>query len=691
MSLPAEDTLTPRAFPICCWLAMKHKSSLETVINKRQNVDALLEILRGLPDAVLLIDWQNQIYFANQAAEKLFGLSRRPKTKDQRPNLLMQILPADSELQKRAARLKHWREVERAQKIEGVEVKLTDANGNLISARIVETAVCDRAGKMVGIAATVKDLTERRETEQRISRRNNQLSALVDVAEAITSVSEVETLLAQILDAVLRVTSLTAGAVHLLDEDEDCLKLRLQQNIDRASQDLLARFELGEGVIGQTAVLTETLLVADTRVDSRLARPVAIRQFGALVAVPLVGRAGTVRGVMTLFNDDAREFTTHEARMLTAIGRQVGVALERHDLLQIAGAARREWEQTFDSMTDGVSIHLPSGKIRRANKSLAQMFAATPDKLVGMRCCELYHGSPKPRHDCTIMRTVTLRQRQRVELTDRLHARVLRVIADPIIDQHGRIVGVVCTTRDVTDEKLLERRLVQQERITAVGEIAAGIAHEVGTPLNIISANVEFLLRDEQHKQTEELTAIKEQTQSITKLVRQLLDFSREDSPKFAPVNINNLIERTLGLLNHQLQQYQIVCETSLARYLPTVDGDQQQLRQVLFNLITNAWQAMEGCADKRILRVVTDSALMPTEAFNRPHIVIKISDNGRGIPPEALTQVFNPFFTANKEGGTGLGLAVSARIVQKHLGTLDLRNNPHGGATAQIRLPLAQ
>ena len=93
------------------------------------------------------------------------------------------------------------------------------------------------------------------------------------------------------------------------------------------------------------------------------------------------------------------------------------------------------------------------------------------------------------------MRTVTERAPQKVELEDTVKGRILRVITDPIISEDRRILGVVCTTRDVTDEKLIERRLVQQERISAIGEIAAGIAHEVGTPLNIISANVEFLLR----------------------------------------------------------------------------------------------------------------------------------------------------------------------------------------------------
>ena len=201
-------------------------------------------------------------------------------------------------------------------------------------------------------------------------------------------------------------------------------------------------------------------------------------------------------------------------------------------------------------------------------------------------------------------------------------------------------------------------------------------------------------MRGKTEKNEEELNAIQEQTESITALVRQLLDFSRDRSPEFAPVNVNQLIEKTIGLLNHQIQKASIKLETRLVQYLPTVDGDASQLQQVLFNLITNARQSMEVfplTEKERILEIATDTAFATTEKFSEPHIIIKISDNGGGIESSALPHVFNPFFTANKEGGTGLGLAISQRIVQRHAGTLTIENNDANGCIATIRLPLSQ
>ncbi len=663
----------------------------------------LADLLRDIPDAVLLIAEDGRIVYWNRSAAVLFGLARGSGATEAPPPLVSALFPPSLPRARTIAALRE--RLRRDGRVENFETSLLRENGRVLDAISSLTAIRDERGAVVGCSAVIKDITLIKESERRIERRNAQLLAVNTVAEAVTELPGGRPLLDRVLAAVLRVTALGAGCVHLLDEEDEVLTLAARRGISRRAADLLTTYELGEGVIGQTAVLGETLIVSDTARDQRIARHrLSEERIGALVAVPLVAREG-VRGVLTLFHDAPRTFTVHETGMLTAIGRQVGAALGHARLFDEVTAARREWEQTFDALTDGVSIHAPSGRIRRANKSLADLFSTTASTLAGMRCCELYHGAKKPRPDCTIMRTVTQRAGQRVELRERLYGRVLRVTTDPIFNAQGRVSGVVCTTRDVTEEKLIERRLIQQERISAVGELAAGIAHEVGTPLNIISANAEYLLRHKgaatergNQRGKDELEAIREQAQGITALVRQLLDFAREQSPTFAPVNVNTLIERTLGLLAHQLNHARIKTELHLAPYISTVDGDAAQLQQVLFNLITNARQAMEaGAADVDdkggggTLRVTTDTALTPTESFPRPHVVVTVADTGRGIPADALPHVFKPFFTANKDGGTGLGLAISHRIVQRHSGLLTVETAHPRGTLVRLRLPLSQ
>ena len=651
-----------------------------------QGSTTFMSVLRALPDAVMLVDARGQIVYWNEKATKLFDFDEK------KTNHIIDLFPPEH--RHKEDLISYWNRLDNENQIDDHETQLINKDEKIIDTLTAQTAIRDSEGNMIGYSLIVKDITSIKDNERRIARRTAQLLALNNVSEAITEISGVETLLERVLDGVLSVTSLSAGWVHLLEEEEEYLSLAAHRGLNDRAIVMLQRFELGEGITGITAVLGEVSLVKDTSSDDRLVRPVFTEQIGALITVPLVGRGGFVRGVLSLAHHSPRDFTEHEQSMLSSIGRQVGIALERTKFFDEATNARKEWEQTFDALTDGVSIHSPSGKIRRANRSLATMFDTTVDALVGIRCCELYHGSPKPRPDCTIMRTVTTRTGQSVELNDRVHGRILRVTTDPIIKLQGRVVGVVCTTRDITEEKVFERRLIQQERVSAIGELAAGIAHEVGTPLNIISANVELLIRNEASQaDNEELDAIREQTRNITTLVRQLLNFARDSNPTFVSVNVNELIERTIGLLSPQLNKSNIKTELLFSPSPPTVDGDPVQLQQVLFNLINNARQAMESSTPvgKRILRLKTESILKPSKTFHRPHVVITVSDTGPGIPKEALPNVFKPFFTANKEGGTGLGLSISHRIVQKHEGLLVIEAQTVGGAIAQIILPLSQ
>jgi len=297
------------------------KSSLNSVISAKQfqnSGDPFINILRDLPDAALLIDADGNIFYSNPTAKMLFGFAPESKILP----ALADILPESSPYRVAENLAALWRKIEETGHIENFETQLLDKDGKIIEVNSVKTAIFDRKGKFVGISTVIRDVTKTKEGEQRMSRRNSQLFALIDVAEAITQMSEVEPLLESVLNAVLRVINLSSGCVHILDEESESLKLVVQENLSRRVCKLLERFELGEGVIGQTAVLAESLLVNDTKADRRLARPVAIEKIDSMATFPLIGRGGTVRGVMTLFNPVPRRFTEHEKSMLTGDGNE---------------------------------------------------------------------------------------------------------------------------------------------------------------------------------------------------------------------------------------------------------------------------------------------------------------------------------------------------------------------------------
>ena len=233
----------------------------------------------------------------------------------------------------------------------------------------------------------------------------------------------------------------------------------------------------------------------------------------------------------------------------------------------------------------------------------------------------------------------------------------------------------------------MEERLLQTEKMVAVGQLASGLAHEIGTPLNAISGTAEFLLMNEgktaAHR--EELGAIVTQTRRISHLVQQLLDFSRRSPSRRVDVNVHDVVQSTLHLLERPLAAAGIRVELDLAPSRVRLRADPHQLQQVFTNIILNAQQAMHKGGTLRI-------ETRKMSQGRRPQLEIAFQDSGPGIAVENLKRIFEPFFTTKDVGqGTGLGLAICYNIVRQHGGSIRGKNTPGMGARFTVSLPLAR
>jgi two-component system NtrC family sensor kinase len=225
---------------------------------------------------------------------------------------------------------------------------------------------------------------------------------------------------------------------------------------------------------------------------------------------------------------------------------------------------------------------------------------------------------------------------------------------------------------------------MESDRLAAVGELVAGVAHEVNNPLSSISAFAQLMLRDPalSAAQRESVEVIRAETLRASQVVKDLLAFARRSEPQSEPLDLAGVVSRTLRMRTYQLNAARVTVETQFARDLPAVIGDARQLQQVCLNLLTNAVQAMEADGGGTI-RVTT--------AVEDGHVVLSVSDTGRGIPPEARARIFEPFFTTKREGeGTGLGLSVSYGIVAAHGGTIEVAETSERGTTFRVTLPAA-
>ncbi len=249
---------------------------------------------------------------------------------------------------------------------------------------------------------------------------------------------------------------------------------------------------------------------------------------------------------------------------------------------------------------------------------------------------------------------------------------------------HGEL-GLLAESFNIMVETLRDTRdqLVQKEKLASVGQLAAGVAHEINNPLAGILIYADLLLRDlgEQDPHRQNVEEIITQTLRCQKIVSRLLEFSRQSLGERALFDPNSIIQRCVDLVKRQALFHNVEIDLQLDPHLPQIIGDPGQLNQVFTNLLLNAVDAMEGKG-----RITITSR--PDGAGEG--IILTFSDTGSGIPPSIKDKIFDPFFTTKPPGkGTGLGLAVVYGIIQRHGGSIEVVSPPKGGTTFIMRLPL--
>ncbi len=275
-----------------------------------------------------------------------------------------------------------------------------------------------------------------------------------------------------------------------------------------------------------------------------------------------------------------------------------------------------------------------------------------------------------------------------VSLTEHVHRRrddtefPAAVTISPLTSQDGEQLGHVVSVRNVSADRRIAEQLRHTEKMVALGELVAGVAHEINNPLTGISAFAQLLLEEHlEGDQRESVQLIKQESDRAKTVIRDLLIFARKTESVTAPFDLNDLIEQTLRLRAYPLRSAGVRVELQLDSALPRVPGDPQKLQQVVLNIIANAEYAMEG-RETRLLTVAT--------RVDGVHAVVTATDTGRGMPAEVRHRIFEPFFTTKAEGlGTGLGLSVSYGIIQAHGGTIDVQSEVGIGTTVTITLPI--
>jgi two-component system NtrC family sensor kinase len=496
-----------------------------------------------------------------------------------------------------------------------------------------------------------------------------------------------------VLDKALEVTDMGAGLIHLLDEERDELIVAVHQGLSDRYVQGVNRLKVGEGLAGQVAQSGAPVVVADISSDPRLTRMVVKEeQKRAFVSVPLKAR-GKVQGTMNLVSRTFHQFTPQDIQLLTAIGDQIGMAIENARLFGEMVRAKTDWEATFAAMQDGIAIVDVDFHITRVNQALAEMFALPAEQMIGRKCYEVFHSQEGPTGLCALKRLAETREKVAFETIKTTVPNVLGISIYPLFNARGDLMGAVHNFRDIAEADALRKLAIQDEKLIAVGRLAASIAHEINNPLYCIQNCMDLLPGETDERESAMLLRLaRGELDRVILTLQRMLDFARptEDIP--APIDINQLLENTLALTQQQLQYAKVQVKKDFDPDLPHQVGLGDQLTQVFINMIFNAIEAMPTGGELHVTTRKGD--VQKGKKLGLMHstdmVEISFADTGCGIPPENMERLFEPFFSTKEEvEGVGLGLWISYGIIQKHKGTIEVDSKVGKGTTFTITLPV--
>jgi len=575
------------------------------------------------------------------------------------------------------------RDQERFQhKANTVEIgELTEAAQDMTDhLRQTREALEHHAGELEArVAERTQDLEESRaRLHAKVTTRNRELRTLNHITELITRSFRLKDILPQVLEEALHLIPAQGAGIYLLDQDTpQLLLLQCRQNAEKLDAEISAEpprtpdrspQSLAQAMWGATQGHTNVF---------------ACQRNQNCLNIPLICRE-RVLGVMTFVGVDFAETTAEQQALLMSIGHQIGITVE--SLQNVAALVQHKelLQSVFDGIPDIMVLLDRSLVIRMVNRAYLKRYGLALEDVLD-RPCGMEDGScDYPLAGNQLPQAIATRKQTKEEVQTE-KGEIFLVYYYPILDEAGEVWGILRYAKDITLEKQVEQRIQQTEKMAALGQLAAGVAHEINNPMSIILCYTDLLQRQlgDKAQAVHDVETIEKQARNCQKIVSDLLNFARSRIAAPRPADINEALLEVVGMLHQQFRKRGTEIDQTLAAELPAIPVDVDKIKQVFLNLLMNAHQAMEGARGR--IRVAT--------TFNprRSAVEISIADSGPGIAPEIVDKIFDPFFSTKQTAeGTGLGLSVSYGIVADHGGTIEVGTAADGMTEFVVCLPIA-
>jgi PAS domain S-box-containing protein len=367
--------------------------------------------------------------------------------------------------------------------------------------------------------------------------------------------------------------------------------------------------------------------------------------------------------------------------------------------------AKEDWETTFDSIDDPITIHDKNMNVIRANAAARKIIGLQTSDIIGQKCYTLYHGTTTAPGNCPSCSTLQSNKPSIAEIFEPHLHKYLEIKTFPRIDSNNKTIGIIHIARDISNRKraeekqqILQAQLLQSQKMEAIGQLAGGVAHDFN---NLLTGIIGFVgLAKDQVEENSPISADLRETLDLAKrassLTRQLLAFSRRQILAPEPVNLNDLVIDMSKMLKRLIGE-DITLDLRPAGSIFLINADPGQIEQVLVNLTVNSRQAMPSggaltIATTNVMLDETESILRKVDIPEGSYVMLTVTDTGIGIDQEIQQQIFDPFFTTKEVGiGSGLGLSTVYGIIKQHKGFVWVDSEPGKGATFIIYLPAAE
>jgi PAS domain S-box-containing protein len=608
-------------------------------------------IFEGSNDMILVVSTTGRLSDINPAGITLLGFATKSQA-------LKNILFPDCFYQ-----LRDWDRfrifLEAHGSVQDWEVTLTKRDGGHIQVLLSGIARRSRAGRLSGFDVIAKNITERKRIEQEILQEKKTTEGILEGLPVPVFVIDRHHRITYWNKACEELTGYTRH--EMVGTDKQWLP------VDTHKRPILA------DLVADQNVKSLEYFYGDHNLRQSSHFPGAFessRHFSEL--------RGQDRHLLLV----ASPIFSDQGQIMGAVQAMIDIT-EREHLAQDLKESENKYRQLVESSLDGIALHT-TGRILFANSAFLNMFGYSQvEELTGVRLLCLispvFHA-PLLRHLRHIKRNF---DRPRIfeikglkkdgsEFDIEVGTQPAMFAGDSVFQTH---------VRDITEKKRLEEQLARSEKLAAVGQLAAGVAHEINNPLGGILVYSYLMLEDlpPDHPERSQVEKIIREATRCKEIIKGLLDFSRQLPSRFKPININALVTELLGLVENHLSFQNVNIQKDLAADLPPVQGDKSKLEQVFLNLFINAGEAMAGHGT---LSVTTTRNVEGAAE-------IRISDNGPGIHPDHLPRLFDPFFTTKAVGrGIGLGLSVSYGIIQQHRGRIYVDATSPIGTTFVLELP---